>query len=382
MLVELSSEQEALRETTARFLDDHLPFDAVKRLRDDPLGYDPKLWERGAELGWASLLVSEDNGGGSASGSPLVDLTVFAYELGRRAAPGPLVPVNVVAAALDAADAHLDVLAELMAGTATAAWAVLEPSPHDVFGVPSLEIRTDGDHLVLDGFKRPVDSAVGASHLLVVGRTGEGWTQVLVPADAPGVTVTPLHSVDLTRRFATITFADVRVSTSAVVGALGGAEDQVRHQLLLANVVHNAESVGAMQRAFEMALAWSFDRYSFGRPLASYQEIKHRFADMLSWLEASHAINDAAAAAVDAGAPDAAELVSAAAGYIGEHGAELVQDCVQVHGGIGVTFEHDLHLLLRRVTVNRALYGTPHEHRVHLADLALAGLEDDREIAR
>ena len=110
-----------------------------------------------------------------------------------------------------------------------------------------------------------------------------------------------------------------------------------------------------MQAGFDMTVEWAFDRYSFGRPLASYQALKHRFADMKSWLEASHAISDEAADAVAAGAPDAAELVSAAKAYIGDYGAELLQDCVQMHGGIGVTFEHDLHLFLRRHTVDRAL---------------------------
>ena len=106
-----------------------------------------------------------------------------------------------------------------------------------------------------------------------------------------------------------------------------------------------------MQTAFDMTVEWAFDRYSFGRPLASYQALKHRFADMFMWLQSSHATSDAACAAVAAGDPDAAELVSAAKAYIGEYGAELVQDCTQMHGGIGVTFEHDLHLFLRRLTV-------------------------------
>jgi alkylation response protein AidB-like acyl-CoA dehydrogenase len=118
-----------------------------------------------------------------------------------------------------------------------------------------------------------------------------------------------------------------------------------------------------------MTVEWATDRYSFGRPLASYQALKHRFADMRSWLEASHGVSDAAAAAVVAGAPTAAEVVSAAKAFVGEYGGELLQDCVQMHGGIGVTFDHDLHLFLRRHTVNRALYGTPAEHRLRLADL-------------
>jgi alkylation response protein AidB-like acyl-CoA dehydrogenase len=130
-----------------------------------------------------------------------------------------------------------------------------------------------------------------------------------------------------------------------------------------------AESVGAMQAAFDMTVEWAFDRHSFGRPLASYQALKHRFADMKTWLEASHAISDAATIAAATRSPDAEELLSAAKAFIGDYGTELMQDCVQLHGGIGLTFEHDLHLYFRRQTVNRALYGTPAEHRQRLADV-------------
>jgi alkylation response protein AidB-like acyl-CoA dehydrogenase len=131
----------------------------------------------------------------------------------------------------------------------------------------------------------------------------------------------------------------------------------------------NAEAVGAMQCAFDMTVKWAFDRYSFGRPLASYQALKHRFAHMATWLQASHAISDEAARAVSEESPEAPALVSAAKAYIGEYGAELLQECVQLHGGIGVTFEHDLHLYLRRVTLARTLLGTPDVHRRRLADL-------------
>ena len=164
----------------------------------------------------------------------------------------------------------------------------------------------------------------------------------------------------------------MRVPIGAVVGEVGGAADAIEHQLDLAITMANAESVGAMQRAFDMTVEWAFDRYTFGRPLASYQALKHRFADMKAWLEASHAVSDAAARALADDDPEAAELASAAKAYIGQYGVELVQDCVQMHGGIGVTFDHDLHLFVRRVTLNRALYGTPAEHRQRLADLSEA----------
>ena len=123
---------------------------------------------------------------------------------------------------------------------------------------------------------------------------------MLVPADTAGVTIEPMRTVDLTRRFSVVRFDDVRVPLAAVVGELGAAAEQVERQLQLAIVIGNAESVGAMQTAFDMTVQWAFERYSFGRPLASYQALKHRFADMKSWLEGAHAISDAAAAAVDA----------------------------------------------------------------------------------
>lgn len=367
MQLQLTSDQEFFRDTTARFLDAHAPVDAVRALRLDERGFDPALWRRGAELGWTSLLVGEDHGGGSVSGSGLADLALVAHEFGRRAAPGPLLATNVVAGALSAASAHLDLLAGLLDGSTVATWCHAEP--RSGLGEVALEIRLDGDDLVLDGVKRPVEAATAATHLLVTGRTGDGLTQVVVSADAPGVTITPLRSIDLTRRFGTVRFDRVRVPAASALGQVGKAAEDVERQLQHALVVLNAESVGAMERAFEMTVEWSFDRYSFGRPLASYQALKHRFAHMKSWLEASHALSDEAVQAVAAGEAKAATLASAAKAFVGAYGSELLQDCVQLHGGIGVTYEHDLHLLLRRHTVDRALYGTPSEHQRRIVDL-------------
>jgi alkylation response protein AidB-like acyl-CoA dehydrogenase len=185
-----------------------------------------------------------------------------------------------------------------------------------------------------------------------------------------------MQTVDLSRRFATVSFQDVHVDADGVVGDAGRAEPDVERQLHLALVIQLAEMVGAMDVAFEMTVDWAFNRYSFGRPLASYQELKHRFADMKVWLEASHAMADAAARAVQADAPDAAEIVSAGKAYVGQFGPELMHDCVQMHGGIGVTFDHDLHLYLRRVVLDTQLFGTVHEHRERLT-----GILEAREAA-
>jgi alkylation response protein AidB-like acyl-CoA dehydrogenase len=369
MLLERDTDQEFFRETTARFLTEFAPVDELRRRHTDPVGFDRDYWKLGAELGWMSLLVAEEHGGGSISGAGLVDLTLIAHEFGHAAAPGPLLTTNVVASALSDHGTHLDVLGNVVAGTSIASWCEAEPRPNDHLGAIGLDVRVDGDHVVLNGAKRPVESGMDADHFLVTGRTGDGITQVLVARETPGVSVQPMQTVDLTRRFARVRFDEVRVPRTMVVGEPGGAAGQVERQLHLALVLSNAESVGAMQRAFDMTVEWAFDRYTFGRPLASYQELKHRFADMKAWLEAGHAVSDAAAAAVQFGSDDARELVSVAKAFIGHYGTELVHDCVQIHGGIGLTYEHDIHLFLRRVTVNCALFGTPAEHRQRIADI-------------
>jgi alkylation response protein AidB-like acyl-CoA dehydrogenase len=368
MLLNLSEDQQFFRETTDRFLSEQVPPDAVRALRADPTGFDRTYWRRGAELGWTSLLVDEAHGGGTISGAGLEDLGLVAYVFGRHAAPGPLAMTNVVAATLSRRDAAPDVLAALLSGEAIASWCA--PASGPAGWRPTVELIDDGD-LVLRGEARPVEAAGAAGHLLVTCRhaDGVGTTQVLVPASTAGVGISPMQTIDLTRRFSIVTFDDVRVSADAVIGTVGEAASDVDRQFLTYLVVLNAESAGAMQTGFEMTVEWAFDRYSFGRPLASYQALKHRFADMMSWLEASHAVSAAACVAVERESEEAPELVSAAKAYIGQYGVELLQDCVQLHGGIGVTFEHDLHLYLRRVIVDRALAGTPADHLQRIASV-------------
>ena len=373
MLFDLSPDQALFRDTTARLLDQLAPVAELRRLRDRANGFDPDYWRRGAELGWSSLLVSEEHGGGSICGRGLVDLSLVAHEFGRHAAPGPLAVTNVVAATLSEVGGEelAPAIRDVLSGEAIATWCFSEPPPNDQLGSVCFDIRREGDELVLTGVKRPVESAACARYLLVTGRTGSGLTQVLVPRETAGVSVKPMQSLDTTRRFDLVTFEDVRIPVAgSLIGQLGSAAEQVERQVSHAVAICTAEAVGAMQAAFDMTVEWAFARYSFGRPLASYQELKHRFADMKTWLEASHAVSDAAVDAVANGAPDAPELLSAAKSFIGDFGGELMQDCVQIHGGIGVTFEHDLHLYLRRHTVNRALYGTPSEHRQRLGATA------------
>lgn len=362
MLLVREPDQETLRETTARYLGGQADPATLRSLRDHPNGFDAGYWRDGVQLGWTHLLVDESHGGGSVSGHGLVDLGLLAHEFGSHAAPGPLAAAAVVAGALSEAAGPIDVIEGLLAGELLATWAgPLDPG----LGTAASEVsaRIERGDVVLTGEARPVESVAASAFVLVTAVGPEGLLQVLVPTDAKGCSETPLHSVDLTRRFSTLRLEEVRLPHDAVVEHPAGAEAALRSQLLQLTVLGAAESVGAMQSAFDMTLEWTKDRYTFGRQLASYQAIKHRMAHLAMGLQASHAISDEATEAVAVGEPDAAKLASAAAAYVGEVGSELLQDCVQLHGGIGVTFEHDLHLFLRRHTLNRTLRGSPAEHR-------------------
>lgn len=372
MEVTLTDDQEFFRDTTRKFLESECPIVKVRELAASADGFELDYWRQGAELGWTSLLVPEELGGGSISGSGVVDLTLVADSFGAHVAPGPLLPANVVAAAIarsGSEEQKSGVLPALVAGEVIATWAVGEPAPHDTLGDITVTATADGGDFVLSGVKSPVEAGAQAEQLLVTARTGDGLAQFLVPADASGVTITPLDSIDLVRRYASVELDSVRVPASAAVGTPGQAEADVERQLQLAIVMQTAECVGAAQTVFDFTLDWMFSRYSFGRPLASYQELKHRFADMKMWLEASHGLAAATAREVQAEAPNVKETVSAAKAYTGQYLAELVQDCVQMHGGIGVTYDHDIHLYLRRVTVDRLTHGTPADHRQRIAAL-------------
>ncbi len=370
MEVTLTDDQQFFRETTDRFLASKSDIAEVRRLVGTVDGFDRGYWSQGAELGWTSLLVPEAHGGGSISGDGVVDLTVVADAFGRRVAPGPLIPTNVVAGALAAAgdEAHADLLGRILSGDAVTAWC----GAAHALGTGLATATRAGDGYTLSGSSTPVEAAAQADTLLVTARSDRDLVQFVVPVDSKGVTVTPLTGLDPVRRFARVDLEDASIPAGARLGTAGTVAEDVERQLQHALVMQAAMLVGAAERTFELTVEWAFDRYSFGRPLASYQELKHRFADMKMWLEASHALAAALAREVQAGAPGAAETASATKAYLGTHLAELMQDCVQMHGGIGLTTDHDLHLYLRRVTADRSLFGTPAQHRQRLAAIAIA----------
>lgn len=369
---DLTADQKLFRATTREFLEKEMPLTRVRELAGSGIGFEPDWWKRGSELGWNSMIVDPAAGGDSISGEGLVDACIVAEEMGRLVSPGPLIGANVVAAALsEAANAagHAEVIAALMAGEAVASWAVYEPRRGWSPVTPTVQATSEGSGYVLSGVKDRVDCGDQADYFLVTAAGPDGLAQFIVPAAAPGVTVTAEQSLDLVRRYARVDMDGVELAATSVVSPAGTVEEAVNRQIQIAVALQCAETAGAIQRVFEFTVQWAFDRYSFGRPLASYQALKHRFADMKLWLEACQATAGAAAHATARQAEEADELASVAKSYVGQRATDIIQDCVQMHGGIGVTWEHDIHLYLRRATVNRAMFGTPSEHRRRLADI-------------
>jgi alkylation response protein AidB-like acyl-CoA dehydrogenase len=372
-----SPEKILFASTTQAFLQKEVPLSRVRDLHAQGVPFEPAWWRRAAELGWTALLVPEELGGGSVSGDGVADLAMVAEQLGKTVAPGPLYPVSTVLAGLvdsDDPQSHAKTIESLVAGETVGTWAVYEPgqgwAPHEPSVTATLIPSKTGPRYRIDGVKDRVEAGAHSNLLLVVARTDDGVGQFLVPTDAPGVRIEPQQSIDLVKQYARVHFDGVDVDGGA---AIGGAAGLIDRQSQIAQVLQCAEVVGILQTVFDFTVAWALDRHTFGRPLASYQALKHRFADMKMWLEACRATTAAAVAAVSARSSDAALSASVAKSYVGEMATDIIQGCVQMHGGIGVTWEHDLHVYLRRAALYRSMFGTPEEHNVRVYQLQEAG---------
>ncbi|HTY28768.1 MAG TPA: acyl-CoA dehydrogenase family protein, partial [Mycobacterium sp.] len=331
--------------------------------------FDRQWWQRAAELGWASLLVGEELGGGSVSGNGIEDLALVAELTGRTVAPGPLHPVSAVIAGLadaDDGDRHADVIESLISGEAVASWAVYEPGGSWNPLQPKVTATATANGFRIDGVKDRVEAGADSDLLMVTADADGRPRQFLVRTDARGVRVEPQRCIDLVKTYAEVSFDGVEVDQAAAVGSAQQTPALIARQTQVALVLQCAEIVGILSTVFDLTVQWGFDRHSFGRPLVSYQALKHIYADLKIWLEACRATTKAAVEKVGSRAADADLAVSIAKSYVAEHAPHMVQQCVQLHGGIGVTWEHDLHLYLRRVTLYRSMFGTPEEHNLRV----------------
>ena len=374
-------DQELLRSTTRRFLTEHQSLAEVRRSLEEPDIFDAGIWQQGADLGWTAMLIPAGYEGGSVTEQPLVDLVVLAEELGRELNPGPFLPCNVVADAIARfgtdvqAKEHLPRVAR---GEAICAWCLSGDGSPELSAVEVRATRAGGEwHL--SGVARYVHAAGDATLLLVTAKDAEGDAVVnlLVPRPATGLSERAIAGLDLTRRFAEVRFDDVAVPAAA---ELVGGGVVVERCLALATVLQAAESVGAADLVFTSTVEYLKKRVQFGRTIGSFQAIKHRLADLLLDLEGMRAAAHYAALALADDLPDAAEAVATAGAYVDDTFAHLCGEALQLHGGIGFTWEHDIHLFTRRAKVNQVLYGDGAWHRGRLVGLIEADTKPVAEV--
>ena len=356
---ELTAEQAALREVSRGLLAVNCPPQLVRSLAAAGRDVDDKLWQRGAELGWTGLAIPEEHDG---AGQGLVELCLVAEELGRAAAPGPFTDTALTGLAL-ARLGRPELLADLAAGDLAASLAF-----HG-----SVTGRYDGADLVLSGRASAVQAAAAADWLLVTAAVPSATPSTagvqgrrLALVERSRTAVEPRRTLDETRRWYDVVLDGVRVEAADVLAA---AEPDLVWLADAAAVLNAADSLGVGERLLEMTVSYVKVREQFGRPLGSFQSVKHKVADMLTTLKGARAATYYAAMALDAGVADATTAASAAKAFTAEGVAALAGEALQTHGGIGFTWEHDLHLYLRRAKVNEMLYGAPAEHYERLVAL-------------
>jgi len=365
-----TEEQDQLRATLRRFLADKAPSEAVRRWMESDESHDPRLWQRMAgQLGLHAMALPQEYGG--FGGGP-VELGIVMEELGRVLLPSPYFATVALAGQALAVSgdekAKARWLPAIADGTLTGTLAVAESGGSwRVEDVATEAVRGDGGDggWRVSGTKMFVIDGHSADLLLVVARADTGPALFAVDGGATGVTRTRLETLDPTRRLARI---DLDGAPALRVGPDGDATAYLRTVLDLVVVALAAEQVGGAQACLDAAVAYAKVRVQFGRPIGSFQAVKHKCADMLLKVEAARS---AAYHAMSAAAEGSELAVSAAiaAAYCADAFTHAAKENIQIHGGIGYTWEHDAHLHLKRAKSSEQLFGSPATHRGRLADL-------------
>jgi alkylation response protein AidB-like acyl-CoA dehydrogenase len=358
----LSEEQEELRRSVRSFLEQKSPETEVRRLMETQEGYDPAVWSQMAtQLGLQGLAVPEDLGG---SGYSFRELAIVLEEMGRALLPAPFVSTAVLAtgALLRTSDdaAKKDLLPRIASGESIATLAVTEDAGGwDADAIACVATR-DGDAYTLSGTKSFVLDGLTADLVLVAARTDAGVGLFAVTGDAAGMTRTPLFTMDQTRKLARIELA---WTPARLVGGDGDGWTAVEHALRLGAIALAAEQVGGAQRCLEISVDYAKNRIQFGRPIGSFQAVKHKCADMLLHVELAKSAASYAAwcAAIDD--PDLPVAAAMAKSYCSEAFFDVAAETIQVHGGIGFTWEHPAHLYFKRAKSSELYLGDPRHHR-------------------
>lgn len=374
MNVEMTEEQKMLRDSVAKFLQNEAPLEKVRELADEPTGSTPELWQTIAEQGWLGVMVPEDLGG---LGLGVAELAIVCEEMGRGVLPGPYLSTVLAthAIVLGGADAAKSAWIEkAVAGEARGALALLEGDGQ--LGASSVQLKAEksADGYTLSGTKSLVADAEAAEFFIVAARTAngeDGTTLFVVDKAADGVSVAGNKLMDLTSRSGQLTLNGVSVGSDAVVGTVGQGWEIVEQVLLVANVCIAAGCVAGCDHVFKMTIGYAKERTQFGVLIGSFQAVKHPLARLFAKNESARSAYQYAAWAVDAKDPGARAAVAVARIACTEAFRNTTMDCLQAHGGIGFTWEYDLHLFMKRAKHNQYFLGEARDYEEVIATEAL-----------
>ncbi|HUG16720.1 MAG TPA: acyl-CoA dehydrogenase family protein [Thermomicrobiales bacterium] len=372
---DFSEDQVTLRNLVREFLTEQAPVSHVRAMMEDATGYARDTYREFVRLGITPF--PEQYGGG---GLGMVEQAIILEEMGRIPYPGPYFATIMAGAAImhsSDENAAARYIPDVSAGDLTLTVAFLEDSlgwGPDTIGLPA---GKTGDGYVLNGTKRFVAFGHTADVILVAARTGDsgadGVSLIAVPRDTAGLSIETNTMLDMTSKVATLTFDDVTVPAENLIGAEGGAWPALEMMLRYAAVGASAEMLGASRTSLEMSVDYAKVRKQFGQFIGQFQAVKHMLAEMLELVENAHAAVYYAAWAIDADAPDAAMAASVAKSTVNVAAREVCGNAIQVHGGIGYTWEYDLHLYFKRAKHLEPLYGDTDFHRERVLQEVLAG---------
>jgi len=372
-----TEEQEMIRSQAAEFLKNEYPIALVRELMENEHGYNHDLWEKMTAMGWLGLIFPEEYGG---SGLTFVELTVLLEEMGRALVPGIFFSAVLLAGLtlLEAASEEQKKcwLTLLTEGRLKATLALTEPNGSwKAAGVSTVTAeRGDGEYII-NGTKLFVPDAQVSDLIICAARTGassvleEGISLFAIDRNSDGLKITPLKTMDQTRRVYEVALERVRVPANRLVGGLGRAWPVIERVLNRATIGICAEMVGGAQKMLDMCVDYAKQRIQFGRPIGSFQAIQHKCADMLLLIESARSAVYAAAWAASKDGQDTALLASVAKAYTSDAYRFVAGEGIQIHGGMGFTWEHDAHLYFKRAKADEFNFGDANYHRARVAQL-------------
>jgi alkylation response protein AidB-like acyl-CoA dehydrogenase len=380
MEFDFNEDQKLFRDASRKFLEAECPATFVRRMMDDENAQDPTFWKKLAELGWTGMLIPETYGGVDGT---LTDMIVVAEEIGRSVMPGPFYATAVTGATLlllagneDQRNHYLPKVAE---GNHLLTLAVLEPDGAlQSESIGSIAERGQG-RFILNGEKRFVPDAHVVDTMIVAARTtrgsapDRGVSLFLVDAKADGLRVEQMASVDMSRRICRVVMDDVVCEEERLLGEVDEAWPHIKRATELTHVPFCCELVGLADKTLEMVVEYLKVRVQFDRPIGVFQALQHRCADLMVGIELGKSLAYYACYASEKNLPDAPVALAMAQAYCSEMAQHTVSDGIQLFGGIGFTWEHDIHLYQRRAISLSLNMGTAEEHRETVAKAFLGG---------